>query len=130
MVFTAIVQSSSVGIAMLQVMASSKMISVLTAIPIILGQNIGTCVDTFIGSIATNKAGKQAAVIHILFNIIGVISFYFFIEYLYKAVYILNPDDPVKQIANAHTIFNIVTTVVLLPFSQVLVFIAQKIVKE
>lgn len=130
MVFAAIVQSSSVGIAMLQVMASSKMISVATAIPIILGQNVGTCVDTFIGSLATNKAGKQAAIIHILFNIIGVISFYFFIDYLNRAVCVLNPNDPVRQIANAHTIFNIATTLILLPFSPTLVFIAQKIVKE
>jgi len=126
---TAIIQSSSTGIAILQIMASSNIIPVLTAIPIILGQNIGTCVDTLIGSFAVNTAGKQTAIVHILFNIIGVIVFYPFVSKLYHVVEYLSPDNVAKQVANAHTIFNIVTTILLLPFSSFLVNIAKKIIK-
>lgn len=127
---TAVIQSSSTGVTMLQIMASNKIIPVHTTIPIILGQNIGTCIDTLVGSLATNKIGKQTAVIHLLFNILGVTLFYFFINQLYHLVCYLTPDDPAKQIANAHTIFNVVTTIVLLPFSSFLVNIAKKIIKE
>lgn len=127
---TAILQSSSTGIAILQIMASSEIISVKTAIPIMLGQNIGTCVDTLIGSISTNRIGKQAAFIHILFNIIGVFVFYFLIDGLYDLVLVLSPLNPSRQIANAHTLFNTLTTFLLLPFSSILVNMSKKIVKE
>ncbi|WP_427339718.1 Na/Pi cotransporter family protein [Caloranaerobacter sp. DY30410] len=127
---TAIIHSSSTGIAILQIMASSHIISVRTSIPIILGQNIGTCIDTLIGSLATNRTGKQAAFVHIIFNISGVIIFYFFINYLYNFVSLISPGNPSRQIANAHTLFNVITTLLLLPFSSILVNISRKIIKE
>lgn len=127
---TAIIHSSSTGIAILQIMASSRIISVKTSIPIILGQNIGTCIDTLIGSFATNRTGKQAAFVHIIFNICGVIIFYFFIDYLYSFVSLISPNNPSRQIANAHTLFNIITTILLLPFSSILVNISKKITKS
>ncbi|SHH23206.1 Na/Pi cotransporter family protein [Caloranaerobacter azorensis] len=127
---TAIIHSSSTGIAILQIMASSNIITVRTSIPIMLGQNIGTCIDTLIGSLATNRTGKQAAFVHIIFNIIGVIIFYFFTDYLYNFVSIISPNNPSRQIANAHTLFNVITTLLLLPFSSTLVNISKKILKE
>ncbi|KPU27749.1 sodium-dependent phosphate transporter [Caloranaerobacter sp. TR13] len=127
---TTIIHSSSTGIAILQIMASSHIISVRTSIPIILGQNIGTCIDALIGSLVTNRAGKQAAFVHIIFNISGVIIFYYFINYLYNFVSLISPDNPSRQIANAHTLFNIITTLLLLPFSSTLVNISKKLIKE
>jgi phosphate:Na+ symporter len=129
-IITAIIQSSSTGVTMLQVMADKGLLEVKTVIPVILGQNIGTCVDTLIGSLATNRTGKQAAVIHILFNILGVVIFYFLIDYLYNIVAILSPSNPSRQVANAHTIFNVATTIILLPLSSFIAKIAKKIVRD
>lgn len=128
-ILTAVIQSSTTGMTILQVMTASNIIGINSAIPIILGQNIGTCVDTVIGSFATNKIGKQAAMVHVLFNVFGVIIFYFIIDYFCAFVVYLSPDNPARQIANAHTIFNVVTTVILLPFSSLLLKVSQKIVK-
>jgi len=128
-ILTAVIQSSTTGMTILQVMTASNIIGINSAILIILGQNIGTCVDTVIGSFATNKVGKQAAIVHVLFNVIGVVIFYFIIDYFCDFIVYLSPDNPSRQIANAHTIFNVVTTIVLLPFSSVLLNISQKILK-
>lgn len=127
---TAIIQSSSTGVTMLQVMASNKLLQVSTALPIILGQNIGTCVDTLVGSLTTNKVGRQTAIIHLLFNIAGVVIMYFFIDKLYSLLIVFTPNQPAKQIANFHTIFNVITTFILLPFSRILVILSKRIVKE
>jgi len=127
---TAVIQSSSTGVALLQIIASGKIISVKTAIYIMLGQNIGTCVNTLVASIATNRIGKQAAIIHVLFNVLGVFIFYFFIDEFYKLVYMISPSNVLRQIANAHTLFNTITTAILLPFSSFLVVWAKKIIKE
>ena len=127
---TAIIQSSSTGIAMLQIMAASNLIPLSTAIFVMLGENIGTCVNTLLGSLATNKEGKQGAIIHILFNILGVIIFYFIKDFIFKYLLINSPNNPSKQLADAHTIFNITTALILLPFSGLLVKIAKKIIRE
>lgn len=127
---TAIIQSSTTGVTILQIMTSSQILSVRTAIPIMLGQNIGTCVDTLVASVATNRIGKQTAIIHVLFNIIGAFIFYFFIDVFYKFICILSPSNTLRQIANAHTFFNTITTILLLPFSSYLVAISKKIIKE
>lgn len=127
---TAILQSSSTAIAILQVMIRNNLIPVITAIPIILGQNIGTCTNTLIGSLTTNTVGRQAAIIHFIFNILGVSIFYFFTDKLLYVSLILSPNNPVRQLANAHSIFNILCTLILLPFSSILVKIAKKIVRD
>lgn len=128
-ILTAVIQSSTTGITILQVMTASNIISINSAIPIILGQNIGTCVDTVIGSFATNRIGKQAALVHVLFNLFGALIFYFIVDYFCAFVVYLSPDNPARQIANAHTIFNVVTTIILLPFSSVLLKLSQRIIK-
>lgn len=129
-ILTAVIQSSTTGITIVQIMASSQIISLSAAIPIVLGQNIGTCVDTVIGSLATNRAGKQVALVHVLFNVLGVIIFYFFTDFLYSFVIRISPANPSRQIANVHSFFNIVTTIILLPFSSVILNLSQKIIKE
>ena len=126
---TAIIQSSTTGIAILQVMASSSIVSVKSAIPIILGQNVGTCLDTVIGSLATNKSGKQAALVQVLFNLSGALTFIFLTNYIYDAVTYLSPDNISRQIANAHTLFNVLSTILLLPFSNVIADISKKIIR-
>lgn len=128
-ILTAVIQSSSAGVSIIQIMTLSNIIPVNSAIPIILGQNIGTCVDTVIGSLATNKMGKQAALVHVLFNILGVILFYFITDYFSAFIINLTPNNPARQIANAHTFFNVITTIILLPFSSILLNISRKIIK-
>ena len=120
-VLTIFIHSSSSGVALLQVVVSTKKLSVISAIYMILGQNIGTCIDALIGSITTNKAGKQTAFIHILYNIIGVLIFYPFTQFLYFIVSELSPHNLSRQIAHAHSIFNVTTTIILLPLSNYLV---------
>lgn len=127
---TSIIQSSSTGIAILQVLASTNVITVWSTIPIILGQNIGTCTNTIIGSLATNKAGKQVAIIHVLFNVLGVLMFLFLMKPLYFSAIQLAPNSSARQIAHAHTIFNVVTTISLLPLSHILVKISKKIIRD
>lgn len=127
---TSIIQSSSTGIAILQVLASSNVITVWSSIPIILGQNIGTCTNTIVGSLATNISGKQVAIIHVLFNVLGVLMFLFLMKPLYYFAHQVAPDNSARQIAHAHTIFNVTTTLLLLPISNILVKISKKIIRD
>ena len=114
---------------MLQIMATSGIISVKSSIPIVIGQNVGTCLDTVIGGLATNKSGRQTALVHVLFNLIGSFVFFFFIDYIYIAVTYLSPDNISRQIANTHTVFNLLSTIMLLPFSNIIADISKKIIK-
>ncbi len=114
---TAIIQSSSTGIAILQSLAKSGVISLTAALPILLGQNIGTCVTTLLASVNLSATGKRAAFIHFLFNTLGVILFFPFIGLLATAAMKLAPLNPARQLAHAHSIFNIISTVLFLPFT-------------
>lgn len=127
---TSIIQSSSTGIAILQIFASSNVISVWSCLPIMFGQNIGTCTNTIIGSLATNNSGRRVAIIHALFNIIGVVMFLFLTRPLHYFVLQLAPNNAARQIAHAHTIFNIITTLTLIPLSHILVKISKKIIRD
>lgn len=129
LVTTAIIQSSSTGVAILQSLSLQGLIRITQAMPIILGQNIGTCFTTILSALAVDKNGKRAAIIHLLFNIVGVILLYPFMEQFSYFIVRLTPLNPVRQIANAHTIFNIINTIVLIPFIRQMVWIAQKIIK-
>jgi len=127
LVMTAIVQSSSATTGILIALATTGKINLYVAIPIILGCNIGTCVTALLAAVNANRTAKKAAIIHLLFNIIGTIIFMPFIGWLIEAVQVISPNEVVRQIANAHTIFNVIVTLILLPFANVLVFIANKI---
>lgn len=126
---TAIIQSSSTCIAIIQSLALAGLINIHQALPIILGQNIGTCVTTLFSSVATDKNGKRAAFIHLFFNIVGTLIFYPFIHFFSDFVYRLTPLDPVRQMANAHSLFNIINVVLFLPFINLIVCISKKIIR-
>ncbi len=119
---TAIVQSSSASVGILQVLADKGLIGMNGAIFILFGQNIGTCVTALIASAGTNHTAKRAAVVHLLFNVIGTALFITLALTLPLADWVkgLAPDNIKLQIALTHIFFNIGTTIVLLPLARVL----------
>ncbi len=130
---TAIIQSSSASVGILQALAMQNLIGIEGAIYVIFGQNIGTCVTALLASIGTNVTARRAAAIHLIFNIIGTVVFLIilqlpFIPFL-PFIKSLSPGDTVRQIANAHTIFNILATILLFPVAHYLVALARKVVR-
>lgn len=130
-VFTAVIQSSSASVGILQALAATGMIPLSSAVYVLFGQNIGTCITAVLASIGTKTNAKRTTVIHLSFNIIGTTIFTIlcmvtpFVSWMEA----LNA-DPVAQIANTHTVFNIVTTLLLLPFGNLLAEFATKILPE
>lgn len=127
---TAIIQSSSASIGILQAISMTGGLTYGMAIPIIMGQNIGTCVTSLLSSIGVNRNAKRVAAIHISFNIIGTIIFmtiFYIAHYLVDFAFIDKTVLPVN-IAVVHSLFNILTTLILYPFSNKLVSISNKIV--
>lgn len=131
-VFTAIIQSSSASVGILQALAMSGAISLSNSVYVLFGQNIGTCITAVLASVGTSRNARRTTVIHLLFNITGTIIFTIicmltpFTDFMQS----LTPDNPAAQIANVHTIFNIVTTLILLPFGTLLEKAAMKILPE
>jgi phosphate:Na+ symporter len=127
---TAAVQSSSATTAILVAMATTGVIEMDVAIPFLLGCNIGTCVTAMLASIGTNKTAHKAALVHLLFNLIGTIIFIpiMLTGGLSRLVAVISPNDIPRQVANAHTIFNISNTIILLPFMNFLVSIVNRII--
>ena len=131
LVLTAVIQSSSASVGILQALTLTGGISYGMAIPIIMGQNIGTCVTALISSIGVNKTAKRVAVIHIAFNLLGTavcLLLYFVLHFLVDLSFIEQAISPVG-VAVVHSIFNITTTVLLLPFSKQLVKLAEGTIK-
>ena len=129
-VITAIIQSSSASVGILQAAAASGGISFGAAVPVILGQNIGTCITALISSIGATKNAKRAAMIHLYFNIIGTVIFCAGTYAVHSFIPIW--DDPVNKqgIAMFHTVFNVGNTLLLLPFSKMLVKLAEMTIKS
>ncbi len=127
---TAVIQSSSASVGILQALAMQGLIGIDSAIFVILGQNIGTCITAIISCIGTNNTAKRAAIIHLLFNLVGTIIFLLILTFVPFTDWIasMSPGDTVRQIANAHTIFNIVVTVLLFPCANLLVWLSKKII--
>ena len=121
-VVTAIIQSSSASVAILQTTAATGAVPFSAAVPIILGQNIGTCVTSLLSSIGANKNARRAAMVHLYFNIIGTIIFFIGI-YLIQ-IFIGFPfwNDPISMtgISYVHITFNVVTTILFIPFTGLL----------
>ena len=119
---TAIIQSSSASVGILQALCSTGAIGYSSAVPIILGQNIGTCVTALISSIGASKNAKRAAFVHLYFNIIGTIVFMALFYGINAFVHFEFLDGQATEfgIAVIHTVFNVVATSVLLPFSKLL----------
>ena len=128
-VMTAVVQSSSASTAILLSLAATGAISLQVAIPILFGNNIGTCVTALLSSLNANKVAKKAAFIHLSFNLIGTLIFLPLIGILSNIVTHMGGDID-KQIANAHTIFNVVNAIILLPFAGVFVKLANLALKD
>lgn len=132
-VFTAVIQSSSASVGILQALAATGMIPLSSAVFVLFGQNIGTCITAVLASIGMKVNAKRTTIIHLMFNIIGTIIFTTIC--VATPAYVnwvesLTPGDPVAQIANAHTIFNIVTTLILLPFGSYMAKAAERILPD
>ena len=128
-IMTAVVQSSSASTAILLSLAATGAINLQVAIPILFGNNIGTCVTALLSSLNANKVAKKAAFIHLAFNLIGTLIFLPFINLLSQIVVTIGGDID-RQIANAHTIFNIVNAALLLPFAGLFVKLANLALKD
>ena len=131
-VLTAVIQSSSASVGILQALALTGQVSYAAAIPIIMGQNIGTCVTAIISSIGTTKNAKRAAVVHLMFNVIGVVAL-LVVFCIVKAVFapaILNESATMYGIAIAHSLFNVLCTALLLPAGGVLEKLAIRLVPD
>ena len=131
-VFTAVIQSSSASVGILQTLAAGGLIPFSSAVFVLFGQNIGTCITAVLASIGTNKNAKRTTIIHLLFNIIGttVFTIVCLILPLTNFVESITPANPTAQIANMHTIFNIATTLLLLPLGNYLAKLAVIILPE
>lgn len=125
---TAVLQSSSATTGILISLATAGAINIQAALPILFGCNIGTCVTALLACVGANKTAKKAAIIHLLFNVIGTIIFLPFIPMMVKVVMQISPGDVSRQIANSHTIFNIVATIVMFPFIKVLINLVNKLI--
>lgn len=129
--FTALIQSSSASVGILQALARSGVISLPSAIYVLFGQNIGTCITAVLASIGTGRNAKRTTIIHLSFNIIGTIIFVIISMFTPFASFMASMTSSVPaQIANVHTVFNVVTTLLLLPFGAQLVKLAYIILPE
>ncbi len=130
--FTAIIQSSSASVGILQALCLSNAITYQAAFPIIMGQNIGTCITALLSSIGASKNAKRAAMIHLYFNLIGTLLcmsiFYLLNAFLHFTL--LNQTASIFGIALIHTIFNIVASIFLMPFGKQLVKLASMTIKD
>lgn len=131
-ILTAIIQSSSASVGILQALSATGAIKFSTALPIILGQNIGTCVTALISSIGTTKNAKRVAFVHLYFNIIGTTVFLIGFYSLNAIFDFAFADSTVNElnIAIVHTIFNVVATLLLLPFTKLLEKLAYLTVRD
>ena len=130
-IFTAIIQSSSASVGILQALASSGVIGLPQAVYVLFGQNIGTCITAVLAAIGTSRNAKRTTIIHLSFNIIGTIVFTIIcmVTPFVSLMEGLTPNVS-AQIANTHTIFNITTTLLLLPFGTQLAKMATKILPD
>ena len=128
---TTILQSSSASMGILIALSSQGLMPLQAALPILYGDNIGSCTTSLISSVGANKNAKRAATMHLCFNVIGTILFMFILNKpITMVVQYLNPTDPARQIANSHTLFNIVNVILLLPFSKFIVKLAMLIIPD
>ena len=130
--FTAIIQSSSASVGILQAMAAGGIVGLDSAVYVLFGQNIGTCITAVLASFGTSRNAKRTTIIHLMFNLFGTVLFTIICMTtpLTDLVASFTPGSPDSQIANMHTLFNIVTTLILLPFGTLLVKVAMRILPD
>lgn len=140
-IFTALIQSSSAFIGIVIVLSQQGLLSLEAGIPLILGANIGTCITAALASIGANKSAKRVALAHVLFKVAGVLIFIWFVQPLADFVKDISPTsglsgldamaaDTPRQIANAHTIFNVSLGLLFLPFTTFFALIIFKILPD
>ena len=131
-ILTGIVQSSSASVGILQALSSTGAVSYGAAIPIIMGQNIGTCVTAMLSSVGTNKNAHRAAVVHLSFNIIGTVVWLTVFETANLLLHFSFVDQPIDtfQIAVTHSIFNVLCTLMLLPCCGLLEKLSYRLIPE
>ena len=131
-ILTAVIQSSSASVGILQALCMTGAVSFSTALPIIMGQNIGTCVTAMISGIGASKNARRTALIHLYFNLVGtaifMVAFYTinaFVDFAF-----LDTAANAAGIATIHTVFNVTATIILLPFSKLLVKLATMTIRD
>ncbi|MBR5874012.1 MAG: Na/Pi cotransporter family protein [Oscillospiraceae bacterium] len=131
-IFTALIQSSSASIGILQALAMAGLVTLDNGIYVMFGFAIGTCVTAVIAAIGANANAKRVTIIHLAFNVIGAVVFVILCQFIPYVQFFQNmfPDSPEAQIANAFLVFKVVTTVMLVPFTKQLVAFSRRIVKE
>ena len=128
---TAIIQSSSASMGMLVALAAEGLVPLSAAPPILYGQNIGTCVTSLLSSIGANKNARRAAMMHLIFNVLGTVIFLIFLNKpVVSMVTSWDPSNVARQIANTHTLFNIISVLILLPFTNLIIKLAIKLVPD
>lgn len=129
-VFTAIIQSSSASVGVLQALAIAGAVDIHSAIFVVYGQNIGTCVTALLSSVGTNKTARRTAIVHLLFNMFGAILFVILSLTLPLAGWMeqLFPGNAAAQISAVHVCFNVICTAIMLPLSNFLIKIACKVI--
>lgn len=131
-VFTAVIQSSSASVGILQTLAATGLLPFASAVFVLFGMNIGTCITAVLASIGTNRSAKRTTIIHLMFNLIGTAIFTLLCLSIPIADFVAAtaPGRPAAQIANMHTVFNIATTIMLIPFGTVLAKAATMILPD
>lgn len=131
-VVTAILQSSSASVGILQAISTTGVLTFSSVFPIIMGQNIGTCVVPLISSVGANKNAKRAAMVHLYFNVVGTAIFLIVVYTFQYAVGFSFWNDTIDMggIANFHTLFNIIVTAIFIPFHKMLEFLACKTIRD
>ncbi|HIX65582.1 MAG TPA: Na/Pi cotransporter family protein [Candidatus Anaerotruncus excrementipullorum] len=131
MIFTAIIQSSSASVGILQALATSGLITLPSAVYVLFGQNIGTCITAVLAAIGTSRNAKRTTIIHLMFNIIGTCVFTILCMTTPLTEFMMSfTPNPSAQIANMHTLFNVTTTILLLPLGVQLAKLAMRILPD
>ena len=126
--FTALIQSSSASVGILQTIAMGGLIPLSSSIYIIFGQNIGTCITAVMAALSAKRSAKRTTVIHLSFNLIGTAVFMILIQFVpFVDWMVALTDNPAAQIANTHTIFNVTTSILLIPFGTYLAKLAETV---
>lgn len=130
--FTALIQSSSASVGILQALATSGVVNLHSAAFVLFGMNIGTCITALLASVGTSRNAKRTTVIHVSFNVIGTIIFTILCLVTPLILYVESwtPANASAQIANLHTLFNIVTTIILIPFGTWLTKLAEVLLRD
>jgi len=124
---TAVIQSSSATTGIMIALAAAGLLNIDSAFPVLLGANVGTCVTALLSSIGAKRAAKRAAIMHLTIKIIGTVTFALFLSGITINLVKMLSDNPARQIAWAHTLFNVINTIILLPFAPLLVKFVMKI---